>query len=227
MYLAKTPTLLQALMPAYMWRVPTRAKMLYLTFDDGPIPEVTPWVLDTLAQYDAKATFFCVGANVERHAALFQRIKKEGHAVGNHTYNHVNGWETDNAEYFQNIRKCARLVDSVLFRPPYGRISPAQRMFIDRHYQIVMWDVLSGDFDNTITPQQCLDNVVDNARGGSIIVMHDSIKAEERLRFALPRILAHFSELGYSFEALGRVRAPSLIGTRTLRSMPERQTVAV
>jgi peptidoglycan-N-acetylglucosamine deacetylase len=207
MYLTHTPRLLQALMPTYMWRVPTREKMLYLTFDDGPIPEVTPWVLDTLAQYDARGTFFCVGANVERHASLFQRIKKEGHATGNHTYNHLNGWETDNAQYFQNIRKCARLVDSLLFRPPYGRLTPTQRLFLDRHYQIVMWDVLSGDFDPSITPQQCLDNVLEHARPGSIIVLHDSLKAEERLRYALPRILEQFTEQGYRFEALGRVRA--------------------
>lgn len=202
MYLVKTPRLIQALMPAYTWRIPAAEKVLYLTFDDGPIPEVTPWVLDTLAAYQAKATFFCVGENVQRHPALFQRLQREGHSVGNHTYNHLNGWDTDNFEYFNNIRQCARVVPSPLFRPPYGRITPAQRQFLERHYRIVMWDVLSGDFDPNISNEQCLHNVLHNARRGSIVVLHDSLKAEHKLRYVLPRILDHFARRGYSFSAI-------------------------
>lgn len=208
MYLVKTPKLLQALMPAYTWRVPTAEKVIHLTFDDGPIPEVTPWVLDTLSVYNAKATFFCVGENVQRYPTLFQRLQVEGHAVGNHTFNHLNGWETDNIPYFHNIRHCARLVKSELFRPPYGRITPGQRVFLERHYNIIMWDVLSGDFDPEITAEQCLANVIDNTRRGSIVVMHDSLKSAAKLKFILPRILEHFSQKGFRFEALDATSRP-------------------
>jgi len=202
MYLVKTPKLIQALLPALTWKRPTTEPVLYLTFDDGPIPEVTPWVLDTLAAYQAQATFFCVGHNVEKHPTVFQRLLKEGHSVGNHTFSHQNGWETENVPYFNNIRRCAQIVKSPLFRPPYGRITPSQRQFLLRHYQIVMWDVLSGDFDQSLSPEQCLKNVIDAAGRGSIIVLHDSLKAEPRLRYALPRILEHFSKRGYRFEAI-------------------------
>lgn len=189
-------------MPAYTWRISTGEKVLHLTFDDGPIPEVTPWILDTLEAYKAKATFFCVGENVQRHPELFRRLEAEGHAVGNHTFNHLNGWETENIPYFHNIRRCAQFVKSELFRPPYGRITPGQRNFLERHYQIVMWDVLSGDFDPDITADQCLTNVLDNARRGSIVVMHDSLKAAGKVHYVLPKILEHFSARGYTFEAL-------------------------
>ncbi len=194
---------MQALMPAYLWQAESPAKVIYLTFDDGPIPEVTPWVLDTLAQYGAKATFFCVGENVERNPDIFQRLLAEGHAVGNHTYNHWNGWQTDTARYCNNIKKCSGVVKSHLFRPPYGRITATQRRYVQRYYRIVMWDVLSGDFDPEITPEACWVNVRDNAERGSIIVFHDSRKAEERLRYALPRTLEHFAAQGYRFEAIG------------------------
>ena len=188
--------------PNFVWRMPAEEKELYLTFDDGPIPVVTPWVIDLLAQYDAKATFFCVGENAERYPDIMSRLHAEGHATGNHTFNHLSGWGTDNIEYFHNVRKCARTVDSELFRPPYGRMKPGQAQFILRHYKIVMWDVLSADFDQNVTEQQCLDNVINNAGPGSIVVMHDSLKAEENLRYALPRVLEHYAELGYSFKSL-------------------------
>lgn len=214
MYLTKTPKLIQSLFPGFAWRVPTTDNVLYLTFDDGPIPEVTPWVLDTLADYDAQASFFCVGHNIDKHPEVFRRLLAEGHTVGNHTYNHLSGWATDNLPYFHNVRRCAKLVRSEFFRPPYGKLKPRQTQFIQRHYQIVMWDVLSGDFDEAVSKEQVFLNVVKNAGPGSIVVFHDSLKSEEKLRYALPRVLAHFSDLGYRFEALsldalqGR-RAPS------------------
>lgn len=202
MFIAKTPKLVRAFMPAYIWSIPTDERVLYLTFDDGPIPEVTPWVLDTLRPFDAKATFFCVGHNVEKHPAIFRQILAEGHSVGNHTFNHLSGWQTNPVVYLNNVRRCARVVKSRLFRPPYGRLTPKQRDFLKRHFQIVMWDVLSGDYDAGISPEQCLQNVLDNTGPGSIVVMHDSLKAERNLRFALPDILEYFAEQGYRFEKI-------------------------
>lgn len=202
MYLVKTPKVIQNLFPNFTWHIPTQEKTLYLTFDDGPIPEVTPWVLETLARYDAKATFFCVGNNVEKHPDTLQQVKAAGHAIGNHTFNHLNGWMTDNIPYFHNIRHCANQVNSVLFRPPYGRMKPKQAQFLLRHYRIVMWDVLSGDFDPKIEPEQCYQNVVNNAQPGSIIVFHDSLKAKENLMYALPKVLEYYAERGYSFDKL-------------------------
>lgn len=202
MYLVKTPSFIQNLFPNFTWRIPTAEKVIYLTFDDGPIPVVTPWVMEELAVYDAKATFFCVGDNVKKHPAIFQQLLDAGHAVGNHTFNHLNGWATEKLTYFHNIRHCANLVKSNLFRPPYGRLRPSQAQFLQRHYRIVMWDVLSGDFDPTISPEQCYQNVVNKARPGSIVVMHDSLKAEENLRYVLPKVLKYFHEAGYRFEAL-------------------------
>ncbi len=202
MYLSKMPRFIQDLFPAFHWCVQTDDPVLYLTFDDGPVRQVTPWVLDILAEYDAKATFFCVGANVVRYPDVFERLLSEGHAIGNHTFHHLSGWASDNATYFKDVRRCARLTGSELFRPPYGRIKPGQAKFLQRHYHIVMWDVLSGDFDTARSGEECYENVVQYAAPGSIVVFHDSEKAEPRLRHALPRVLAHFSALGYRFEAL-------------------------
>lgn len=202
MYLVKTPKFIQSLFPNFYWKTPTTENVLYLTFDDGPIPDVTPWVLDQLETYNAKGTFFCVGDNVKRHDDIFQQILEQGHTVGNHTNNHLNGWGTDNIQYFHNVRTCARLVKSDLFRPPYGRLMPKQAQFLQRHYKIIMWDVLSGDFDPAISKDQCLSNVISKAKEGSIIVFHDSLKAFDKLQFVLPKVLQHFSDLGYRFEAL-------------------------
>lgn len=207
MYFIKSPQFVRNLFPNFTWQIPTHEKRLFLTFDDGPVAEVTPWVLDCLASYNAKATFFCVGDNIRKYPLIFEQIKNQGHSVGNHTFNHLNGWASDNIPYFHNVRHCASLVKSELFRPPYGRLKPKQAQFLQRHYRIVMWDVLSGDFDPGISPQQCLHNVVQNAEPGSIIVFHDSLKARERLEYALPKVLEHFSALGYSFEALHEQKA--------------------
>lgn len=202
MYLIKTPKFVRELFPNYTWHVPTTEKVLYLTFDDGPIPVVTPWVMEQLAAYNAKATFFCVGENVRQHPEVFDQLIQEGHTVGNHTQNHLNGWTSDNIPYFHNVRHGAHLTNSLLFRPPYGKLRPRQSQFLQRHYRIVMWDVLSADFDPTVSEEQCANNVIRNAKEGSIVVFHDSIKAEENLRYALPKVLEHFANLGYRFEAL-------------------------
>ena len=202
MYLVKTPHFIQDLFPNYTWRIPTREKVLYLTFDDGPIPAVTPWVLEQLEAFQAKATFFCVGDNIRKHPEVFNQVVEKGHAVGNHTFNHLNGWQTENISYFHNVRHCANMVHSVLFRPPYGRLKPKQAQFLQRHYRIVMWDVLSGDFDPKLSEEQCLANVLNNAENGSIIVFHDSLKAEDKLHYVLPKVLEYFAEQGYVFGKL-------------------------
>jgi len=202
MYIAKMPKVVQCFLPNYTWHIPTTEKVLYLTFDDGPIPEATPWVLDVLLQYNAKATFFCVGDNVRKHPAVFQRILSEGHAVGNHTFNHLNGWKTHTFNYLKNVQRCGEVVPSPFFRPPYGALRPAQLRKLKTRYQIVMWDVLSGDFDPTITPDQCLHNVLDNVQPGSIILFHDSLKAAQRLQFALPKVLEKLMGEGWRFERL-------------------------
>jgi peptidoglycan/xylan/chitin deacetylase (PgdA/CDA1 family) len=202
MYLVKTPKFIPNLFPNFTWKIPTQEKVLYLTFDDGPVPEVTPWVLEQLEEYNAKATFFCVGENVQHHPDIFNRVTAAGHSVGSHTFNHLNGWVTDNVPYFHNVRYGAQLVGTELFRPPYGRIKRKQAQFLQRHYRIVMWDMLSGDFDNDLDANQVAQNVIQNAKPGSIVVFHDSLKAIRNLRKALPQVLKHFSDLGYRFEAL-------------------------
>jgi len=202
MYITKTPQFVQNLFPNFTWRIPTTDKVIYLTFDDGPVPEVTPWVLDELDKHDAKATFFCVGNNIVKHPALFARLKEEGHEVGHHTFDHINGWASDNIKYFHNVRRTASLMDSVLFRPPYGKLRPKQIQFLQRHYRIIMWDVLSGDFDQNLDPEDCYKNVIAKTKPGSIIVFHDSLKAEATLKNVLPRFLNHFAMQGYTFKAL-------------------------
>ena len=202
MYVSKVPGIFWRLFPDILWRMPTNEKALYLTFDDGPTPGITEFVLDTLDAYNAKATFFCIGKNVAAHPGLFHRILAEGHTVGNHTQNHLNGWETEDEIYYDNIAQCAQAVNSNLFRPPYGKISLAQMNFLKPKYKIVLWDVLSGDFDLQLSQETCLNNVLRHSREGSIVVLHDSIKAEPKVRYVLPRALEHFAKAGYSFKSL-------------------------
>ena len=204
MYLVKTPTFIQNLFPNFTWRISTQVKEVFFTFDDGPIPEVTPWVLDQLRPYNAKVTFFCVGDNIRKHPDIFSQIKAEGHSVGNHTFHHFNGWATENIPYFHDVRHGANYSGSVLFRPPYGRLKPKQTQFLQRHYRIVMWDVLSGDFDPNISSERCFKNVMQNVTPGSIVVFHDSLKAMDKLSYVLPKVLKELTDKGYSFSPLAQ-----------------------
>lgn len=202
MYLVKSPFFLKKYYSNFVWKIPTTEKIIYLTFDDGPTPEITEWTLATLKTFNVKATFFCVGSNVAKHPEIFQKIISEGHAVGNHTYHHVNGWNTNNEDYLRNIKKCEEVVKSNLFRPPYGRIKKSQYKLIKEDYKVIMWDVLSGDFDPKTSPEKCLNNVINNTTEGSVVVFHDSLKAADNLKFTLPKVLSHFVEQGYRFGKL-------------------------
>lgn len=215
MFIASIPSLLTKAFPSLIWKIPTNEKVLYLTFDDGPVPEATPWVLETLKKYNAKATFFCVGDNVRKHPFLYEQILKEGHSVGNHTFNHLNGWTTKPEDYVKNIEKAAELIDSNLFRPPRGLLKNSHFQLLKNKYKVIMWNVLSVDYDKKLSQEQCLKNVTDNAKSGSIIVFHDSIKAWKNMNYAMPKVLEHFSNQGYQFKAIEfkqlSARKPSLI----------------
>ncbi|MFT6335520.1 MAG: peptidoglycan/xylan/chitin deacetylase (PgdA/CDA1 family) [Halioglobus sp.] len=191
MYLVKTPPFVQFLFKKLIWRFIDTEKV-YLTFDDGPVPEATPWVLDVLKEADIKATFFCVGENVKKYPDIYKRILDEGHSVGNHTYNHLNAWKTNTKDYLENIELASNEIGSKLFRPPYGKLSPTLSKKIESDYDIIMWDILSGDFDSNLSAEKCLSNVTSKARGGSIIVFHDSVKAIDKLKFVLPRVIEFF-----------------------------------
>lgn len=206
--------LLSALFPEVLFRINTAEKILYLTFDDGPT-EVTPWVLEELKKYNAKATFFCVGANIEKNIPLHKEIKKQGHAIGNHTMHHLNGWRTKTCDYIDDVSACDEFLNlysetsvvrrpssDKLFRPPYGKITPSQYFSLKKNYRIVMWDILSKDYDKNISPEQCLKRVVSNSKPGSVIVFHDSEKAEKNLRYVLPRALEYFSDRNFNFLSL-------------------------
>jgi peptidoglycan/xylan/chitin deacetylase (PgdA/CDA1 family) len=184
--------------------MPVKEKAIYLTFDDGPHITATPFVLEQLKKYDAKATFFCIGKNVIDHPDIYARIIAEGHKVGNHTHNHLNGWKTENEKYFENVCEASNHIYTNILRPPYGKIKRSQAKILQQNlnYKIIMWDVLSADFDCTITAQKCLDNVLRNAKDGSIIVFHDSAKAFDRMSFALPKVLERFTRQGYCFKKI-------------------------
>ncbi len=198
----KSSSLLRRFYPSLVWKVKTKEKKIYLTFDDGPIPEITEWVLNELRQYQAKATFFCIGENVAKYPSVFNAIIADKHLVGNHTYNHLNGWKTSNLEYFNNIEKANQLINSNYFRPPYGKIRSSQIKYLKSKYKIVMWDLLSYDFDAQTLPDICFKNATKNYEAGSIIVFHDSLKAKTNLYNTLPQTLSFYSKRGYSFETL-------------------------
>jgi peptidoglycan/xylan/chitin deacetylase (PgdA/CDA1 family) len=200
MYLVRPPFLLKNLYREMLWRVRTKEKIIFLSFDDGPHPEITGWVLDQLKVHDAKAIFFCVGENVQRYPEMYARILAEGHLTGNHTHNHLNGWNSDSRVYLKNLVSCSHLVHTSFFRPPYGRLKKSQAERIRKHFTIVMWDVLSGDFDHATTPEKCLDNTLKYSREGSVVVFHDSVKARENLVYVLPRYLEEMKRSGYRFE---------------------------
>jgi peptidoglycan/xylan/chitin deacetylase (PgdA/CDA1 family) len=204
-YFVRTPWWLKKLYSNRIWDIPGGEKLLYLSFDDGPHPEITPFVLDELKKYRATATFFCIGKNVVAQPQIYKRILTEGHRVGNHTQDHLNGWKISDKDYLDNIRQAAKYIDSTLFRPPYGRISAFQSACLRRapfNYKIIMWDVLSADFDTGLSPARSARNVLRNARSGSIVVFHDSEKAFDRLKECLPKTLEHFSSRGYRFEVI-------------------------
>jgi len=204
-YFVKTPWFLKKLYPSCIWDLPVNEKIIYLTFDDGPHPSITPLVLDMLNEYKAKATFFCIGKNVVKNPQLYKRILMEGHRVGNHTYNHVNGWKIADRDYLENIYEASKFIDSDLFRPPYGKISHFQIACLTKkkpNFKVIMWDVLSADFDQKTTVEKCISNVINNASAGSVVVFHDSEKASVRMRETLPRTLDYFSKLGYKFDVI-------------------------
>lgn len=202
MYPVRPPLIARPLLGEALWRVATDEHILYLTFDDGPVPGVTDAALDILERYNARATFFCLGKQVETHPELYRSIADRGHRTGNHTWDHPSGWKTPNSQYFANVEQCAALVDSSLFRPPYGRIQRSQVKELAQQYTVVMWDVLSGDFDAGNTGDKCAQNVIKHSRPGSIVVFHDSLKAGSNMLSALPIVLEHFSKAGYRFEVL-------------------------
>ncbi len=218
MYTVRPPFFLKWYYPNLTWSKDTKEKIVYLTFDDGPIPNVTDFVLNTLKSFGIKATFFCIGDNISKYPDIFERIKADGHAVGNHTYNHLKGWETEDEAYVDNFWKCQELTKSNLFRPPYGRIKKSQIAKLNSKFKIqnraceliednskldiIMWDVLSGDFDLNLSPEKCYQNVVKETRNGSIIVFHDSLKAWDRLSYALPKAIETLLAKGYRFETL-------------------------
>lgn len=203
MLIEQPPLLYRLLFPEGIWRLPRRdRRCVYFTFDDGPIPEVTPWVLDTLQHYGVRATFFCVGENAQRHPELLEEIIKRGHAVGNHTFNHLQGAKVTTAAYLANVGKADALLHSRMFRPPHGIMRWRQARRLKREYSIIMYDVVTRDYNRRMSPERVLDNVKRYARNGSIIVWHDSLKAERNLRYALPRAIEWLRQQGYEIENL-------------------------
>ncbi|PZP49257.1 MAG: polysaccharide deacetylase family protein [Pseudopedobacter saltans] len=205
MYLVKIPIWLQRFYRNRLFQYHTKEKILYITFDDGPNKSTTPFILSQLKKYGAKASFFCIGKNVELEKELYQQICNDGHLIGSHTYHHLNGWQENVHTYVTDVIAADRLLESDFFRPPYGRMRKRQeRVLLQKRpsLKIVMWSVLSGDFDTNINSEKCLQNVLGNAKEGDIVVFHDSDKASERLQYVLPKTLEHYARLGYRFDVL-------------------------
>ena len=200
--LIKSPKILQFLFADFLWKIDTNEKVIYLTFDDGPHPVITPWIIDVMNQYDAKGTFFLIGDAVTRHPELYQLYIANGHQVGNHTYKHIKGWKSGKKKYLKEIAQCAEIVESSLFRPPYGQINLQSIIDIKKEYKIVMWDVLSWDFDSETSSELCLSNVINCSKEGSIVVFHENEKSMKNIMYALPKVLEHFAKQGYQFKAI-------------------------
>ena len=208
-YWIKTNRFIKKIFSNYVWDIPNTENKIYLTFDDGPTPEITEWVLHELKKYNAKATFFCIGNNIEKHPEIFEKVITKGHSIGNHTFNHLNGWKTSTEDYLENSKLCKSEICNLqpeicnLFRPPYGKIKASQAEKLRKlGYKIIMWDVLSADYDATISAEKCLENATKNVTSGSIIVFHDSVKAFQHLEYTLPKALNYFKEKGFVFEKL-------------------------
>ncbi len=202
MYLSKTPHIARFFYPDLLWKMKDATNSIYITFDDGPDPDITPDALSLLKQYKASATFFCVGERVSKHPAMYASLLKEGHKTGNHTYNHLNGKKTGVDEYVENVNKAAELVHSGLFRPPYGQFKPAQVRKLKKNYKVVMWSVLPGDFDGRRSKEDVLERAIKYTRAGSIIVFHDNVKFKEKMLYALEGFLSYFSQKGFAFKAI-------------------------
>jgi peptidoglycan/xylan/chitin deacetylase (PgdA/CDA1 family) len=204
-YLVKTPGWLKKLYPGCIWDMPVKEKTLYLSFDDGPHPTITPFVLQQLNKYNAKATFFCIGENVVKYPEVFQQLIDEGHATGNHSFHHINGWKTDVEDYIDDIKKADEYIHSPLFRPPYGRIKKSQLNRLNRDenkMKVIMWNILAGDWDPFLKPERCFERVKKKISEGDIIVFHDSGKAWDRMSYSLPKLLEYFSGMGFSFNKI-------------------------
>jgi peptidoglycan-N-acetylglucosamine deacetylase len=205
-YWIKTNDPIKKIFSNYVWDVSNSENKIYLTFDDGPTPEITEWVLEELKKFNAKATFFCIGNNIEKYTDVFEKVASNGHSIGNHTFNHLNGWKTSIKEYLDNTKLCEDSMSNLkskLFRPPYGKIKLSQSKKLRQlGYKIIMWDVLSADFDTSISKEKCLDNVIKNTKSGSIIVFHDSVKAFPNLEYTLPKALKYWAAKGFVFERL-------------------------
>ena len=210
-YWIKTNAIIKKIFHQYIWDIPNDTNKVYLTFDDGPTPEITPWTLAQLKKHNVKATFFCIGDNIQKYPKIFHQIIQEGHQIANHTFNHLNGWKTATNDYLENVSLCEQQIQqstisnqqSKIFRPPYGKIKKSQSTILRQlGYKIIMWDVLSADFDTKITPEKCLDNVTKNVKSGSIIVFHDSKKSFKNLKYALPKTLAFLKQKGFTCEVI-------------------------
>jgi len=197
-----TPYILRMFYPSLLWEMPEGEKKIYITFDDGPHPTITPQVLEILKKFNAKATFFCVGNNVKKYKDTFEMIVKDGHSVGGHTYNHEKGWNTKTKKYVESVNETQGLIKSSLFRPPHGRIKSSQIRKLKNNYKLVAWSVIAYDWDKSLNPEDCFNNVVKNADDGSIVVFHDSEKAVKNMIPALTKVLEYYSEKGFTFEKL-------------------------
>jgi peptidoglycan/xylan/chitin deacetylase (PgdA/CDA1 family) len=202
LYFIKTPYIVKLFYPSVIWKVKDNQKNIYVTFDDGPDEKITPEVLDLLDEYNAKATFFCVGEKVKENAPIYHQILEQGHSVGNHSYHHLKGRKTNNKEYLINVNEAKKVIDSSFFRPPYGSFNFRQIQALKKDFKIVLWSVLPGDFDNKISKEKVLERAIKHSGAGSIIVFHDNNKFREKMLFALTGFLEHYKSMGYNFKPL-------------------------